>query len=372
MDRAELYEKINALKSEMTPDERMTEYMKGKEVDCIPYGLLAPDDAMAHIWGYTRGDMARSFDLRCEIIRRKKEQYGFTGLSVPMGLRGIAEIAGSKMFYPEDASDYVQDYCMTDYKKLDTVNPYDTIHGSSLVKSRLEEILRMKEIFPEMGMATDVAGPISTAIAMRPVEQVLRDIRKNPEELHRLLDYCVECSLEWIRLFCEKTGSKSVGFADPVTTTDILGMSYFQKFSKPYLAKLIDGIIEITGQTPSLHICGHTKKIWKDLMDIGVNNFSIDNCEDMAQAKEIMGHQVFLSGNIAPVQVMRNGSIDDVIEAVRETLKKCADSPCGYMLMTGCQLPIGTPQENIDAYIYAAKTYGKNVKIGIMPEGVED
>ena len=57
-------------------------------------------------------DMMRSFDLRCEIIRRKKEQYGFTGLSASVGLRGIAEVAGSVMFYPEESSDYVQEYCM--------------------------------------------------------------------------------------------------------------------------------------------------------------------------------------------------------------------------------------------------------------------
>ena len=35
----------------MTPDERMQKNLKGEEVDCVPYGLLAPDDAMAHIWG---------------------------------------------------------------------------------------------------------------------------------------------------------------------------------------------------------------------------------------------------------------------------------------------------------------------------------
>ena len=96
----------------MTPDERMQKYLQGEEVYCVPYGLLAPDDAMAHIWGYTREDMMRSFDLRCEIIRRKKEQYGFTGSSASVGLRGIAEVAGSVMFYPEESSDYVQEYCM--------------------------------------------------------------------------------------------------------------------------------------------------------------------------------------------------------------------------------------------------------------------
>ena len=63
MDRLELYKKISELKTEMTTEERMQKYLQGEEVDCVPYGLLAPDDAMAHIWGYTRGDMMRYFDL---------------------------------------------------------------------------------------------------------------------------------------------------------------------------------------------------------------------------------------------------------------------------------------------------------------------
>ena len=106
-------------------------------------------------------------------------------------------------------------------------------------------------------------------------------------------------------------------------------------------------------------------------MEIGVDNFSLDNCEDMREAKEVMGERVFLSGNVAPVQVMRNGTIDDVIGAVKEVLKKCADSPCGHMLLTGCQLPIGTSQENIDAFIYAARTHGRGARMGRMPKGME-
>lgn len=80
---------------------------------------------------------------------------------------------------------------------------------------------------------------------------------------------------------------------------------------------------------------------------------------------------MFLSGNVAPVQVMRNGTIDDVLGAVKEVLKKCADSPCGHMLLTGCQLPIGTSQENIDAFIYAARTHGRGARMGKMPKGME-
>ncbi|MGN1378450.1 MAG: uroporphyrinogen decarboxylase family protein, partial [Dorea sp.] len=348
-------------KEEMTPGERIASYLRGEEVDVQPYGLLAPEDALAYIWGYTKGEVHRSFDLRCELLKREMQTYGFGGPAVPIGLRGIGEATGSVLCYPENAVDYVKEYGFTDYKDLEKLEDFQ-VEKNPFLSKRLQEAERLMERFPGMEVATDVAGPISTAVAMRPIESVLKDIRKNPEQLHRLLDYAVQCSLKWIRAFCSVTGSKSVGFADPVTTTDIMGTKYFQEFSKPYLKKLVDGIVEITGQKPSVHICGHSKGIWKDLMDVGINNFSLDNCEDLEQAKQIMGEKVFLSGNVSPVDAMRNGTIDDVIHAVKKSLEEGADSPSGYMLMTGCQVPMGTPQENIDAYIYAARKYGRGAR----------
>jgi hypothetical protein len=64
--------------------------------------------------------------------------------------------------------------------------------------------------------------------------------------------------------------------------------------------------------------------------------------------------------------------IDDVIAACIDCMKKCADSPCGFMLNTGCQLPIGTPKRNVEAFIYAARKYGRGAKMGQLPKGLED
>lgn len=369
MDREELYRELAKQKESMTPEERMTSYFRGEEVDCLPYGLLAPEDALAHIWGYTKGQVHRSFDIRCEMIRRKKEEYGLIGLSIPLGLRGIGEAVGSVLQYPEDAVDYVKEYAVVDYSFLDEAEEFD-VDKNVLLYKKLEEGKRLMELFPDMGISTDVAGPFSTAIAMRPIESVLRDMRKNLDKVHQLLSYGVDCSLKWIKKFHQETGSCSVGFADPVTTTDILGKKDFLKFSKPYMKKLVDGIIAITGNAPSVHICGHTKGIWQELMEIGINNFSLDNCESLEAAKGIMGKKVFISGNVAPVDIMRLGTIDMVVDAVKTAIREGADSPSGYMLMTGCQIPIGTPKENIDAYIYAARKYGRGAKIGQMPRGI--
>lgn len=369
MDKLELYREIEKQNTEITPSERMALYLKGEEVDCQPYGFLAPDDALAHIWGYTKGEVRRSFDLRCELIRRKRDEYGFTGLSAALGLRGIGQAVGSKVFYPENAADYVTEHYITDYSKLGELEDFE-VSKNPFLSSKLEEAGRLMERFPDMGISTDVAGPMSTAVAMRSVDLVLRDIHKDPQNLHKLLAAGVECSLKWVEAFHQKTGSRSVGFADPVTSTNVLGMKYFQMFSKPYIKKLIDGIVAITGQKPSLHICGHTKSIWGDLIEMGVDNFSLDNCESLEEAKQSMGKKVFLSGNVDPVEILCRGSIDMVIDGVKKSLIEGSDSPAGYMLMTGCQVPIGTPKENIDAYIYAVKKYGAGARKGQICRGL--
>lgn len=71
MNREELYRKLAEQKEEMRSEERLEAYLRGEETDYLPYGLLAPEDALAHIWGYTKGQVHRSFDIRCEMIRRK-------------------------------------------------------------------------------------------------------------------------------------------------------------------------------------------------------------------------------------------------------------------------------------------------------------
>ncbi|HIW83534.1 MAG TPA: uroporphyrinogen decarboxylase family protein [Candidatus Dorea gallistercoris] len=369
MDREELYRELSKQTEEMSAGERMEAYLQGEEVDFQPFGFLSPEDALTHIWGYTKGEVKRSFEVRQELIRRKKEEYGIEGIGIPLGLRGMAEVMGSKLNYPEDRVDYVETHVLQDYGDLDALEEME-IRESPLLLERLEEGKRLLEKFPGMEISTDCAGPFSTAISVRPIEKVLRDIQREPEKLHRLLRLCVRNSLIWIDMFYKETGSAAVGIADPVTTSDILGKKYFQEFSQPYIKELIGGIEKITGQKPSVHICGHTRKIWDGLMEAGVANFSIDNCESMEEAKNVMGDRVFLSGNVDPVDVLQKGTIHDVIQAVKRCLLEGSDNPCGYMLMSGCQVPMGTPRENMDAYIYAARKYGARAKLGRLPEGL--
>ena len=136
------------------------------------------------------------------------------------------------------------------------------------------------------------------------------------------------------------------------------------------MEKLVDGLIEITGIKPSLHICGHTKDIWENIKNLNVASFSVDNVEDLAELKEVLGETMPILGNVPPVEIMRFGTTEDVIEACKTCIRKGSTSQKGYILGTGCQIPPGTTEENLKTFVWAARTYGAGAKLGELPEGM--
>lgn len=369
MDYKELLFLMSQQEESMSSDERMKAYREGKEVDILPYNLFAPDLAFANIYGFTTKQFTYDTDVKCEIIRRKKEEFGLHTFSVTLGLKGIGSALGSELEVPENGIDYIKKHALIDYKNMahmKKVDPYNNKFLTPIIISTKE----VRRRFPDIGLSTTVAGPFSTAISLRPIEMVIRDIKKRPSQLHELLNLCVENSLAWVQAFYNEFGAVPVTFSDPVTSMDILSKKVFDEFSAPHLIDLINGVEKITGTKPGGHICGHTRKIWKDLADMGLRNLSLDNLEDLEVAKQEIGHRMSISGNVPPVDIMLLGTIDDVIASCRECIIKCADNPKGFTLSQGCQPPIGVPRENFYAFIYAAKKYGRGAKIGELPKGI--
>lgn len=371
MTYEELKREMARQKEEMTAKERMEAYNRGEEVDYQPYTLQASDPAMADIFGFTTTQFGTDFEVKSEVIRRKKEEFGLDSFNVGLGLKTIGGALGSVLKAPEHGIDYVEHHVLQDYKEFDRLELTDP-YTNPLLSRILESAKRLKDRFPDISMTTSVAGPLSTAIAVRPVDLVLKDTIKHPEMLHKLLDLVVDCSLKWFEAFHNEFGAVGTNFSDPVTCMDVISKKQFDVFSLPYMKKLIDGTNEIMGSRPGAHICGKTSPIWSDLADAGLFSFSIDNCEDLETAKQMVGDRMRIAGNVPPVDVMREGSIDDVIASCIECMKKCGDNPAGYILNTGCQLPIGTPKANVEAFIYAARKYGRGARMGRLPKGLED
>ena len=118
-----------------------------------------------------------------------------------------------------------------------------------------------------------------------------------------------------------------------------------------------------------LRKCDHTllsqTATWaeiKAICDDGMKYHTASVCipaSYVRQAKGYVGDKLPIVGNVDPVEVMMLGSIEDVYKAVRCCIEDAYDSPKGYLLSTGCGIPINSPIENIDALMDAGRKYGK-------------
>ena len=89
----------------------MKAYNAGEEVDHIPYTLQAPDPAMADIFGFTTTQFAKDFEVKSEVIRRRKEEFGLDSFNVGLGLKTIGGALGSKLAAPEHVLTMWQNMC---------------------------------------------------------------------------------------------------------------------------------------------------------------------------------------------------------------------------------------------------------------------
>ena len=353
----------------MTKAQRARAYAAGEEVDHIPFGLLGSNEAFAVMYGFTVSQWRDDVRTAIEVLNRRCEDYGQTGIGVGLSLRTVGKALGAELAYPEMGFDRMVRPALESVSELGRIVDDDPF-GNPVYQALLERARALKDAFPEWNIGTSVAGPFTVAANILPIEELLRATRKNPRIVHEVLDLAVRHSLCWAQMFAEEFGSASSTISDPVSCADILSSKQYREFSRPAQEKLIAGLAEILGNKPGLHVCGKTSPLWDDMRDLSIAFFSVDNCENLAFARERLGSLYPLVGNVAPVDVMLNGTVDDVIRACIESLWRGAESPCGYELNTGCQVPIGTPRENLESFMYAAHVYGAGARKGKLPRGL--
>ena len=76
-------------------------------------------------------------------------------------------------------------------------------------------------------------------------------------------------------------------------------------------------------------------------------------------------------GNVDPAGVMYSGTTNDVRIKTLEGILDAYDSPKGYVVMSGCSLPVETPFENIETMMDTVREVGYPVNPDKVKELLE-
>ena len=121
----------------------------------------------------------------------------------------------------------------------------------------------------------------------------------------------------------------------------------------PYEKRLVDGIHAL-GAYVRLHICGNTRPLLEGMGTLRCAIVDLDHMVPLEAAREAMGPDQVLLGNIDPVAALRNGTPESVYQAVAECHRQAGPR---YIVGAGCEVVRDTPHDNVRALArYAAAT----------------
>ena len=84
------------------------------------------------------------------------------------------------------------------------------------------------------------------------------------------------------------------------------------------------------------------------------------------------GDKVKILGNVDPGRVMYSGTPLDVREKTLQCILDGYDNPKGYVVMSGCSLPVDTPFENIQMMMDTVREVGYPVNPDRVKDMLED
>ncbi len=341
-------------KDELTPIERGRLIGAGKEADRIQC-CLDGGETMAPMLGFSIKDYYHSAEKMCAVEEYMYETFGTDGVGISTTLRGMAEAMGAKIRYTDNNVAQLEKPAL-DLEDAEDARVVD-IEKDGRLPIILEAVkLVKKKVGERVPVSATVTGPFTVAAMAAGTENLLIGTVRKPEKVRQLLDIIVENNNRYIRRLLDL--EVGIGFADPLSSTSVISKKQYREFSLPYFQKNVDFIRE-NGGGCGLHICGKSKGLWEYLNKTGIGAFGLDNVEDLEEAKGILGPHMCIQGNVPPVEIMRFGTPQDVLGSARECIRKGIDSSKGYVLTSGCQMPIGTPKANMHALMDAARIFGR-------------
>lgn len=340
------------MKDEMTPRERIGAFLAGDALDRTPCVPLVLNHA-ARVLGEKVSRYATDGAVMGAAHVAAYRRYGQDLITIFTDTGILGEAMGTQLYFPEDDVPRFQSAAVAEPEDLDRLGQPDARIAGRL-PVLLEAVRRcVDEVGDEVFVSVCIPAPFSTAAAVRGTATLARDLYKHADLAHAILDRVTLLTQDVCEAVHEAGGIPAL--VDPVASGSVISRTSFEEFALPGIRSVFEKISAL-GWPGILHICGRTSGIIDLMADSGAAILSIDQIT-LAEAREKVGGRVCLMGNVRPTETLLEGTPEMVRAEALGCLHDAAESPGGFILASGCEVPIEAPAENIDALMAAAREY---------------
>ena len=321
--------------------ERVTALLGGEPVDCLPQLPITMMFAADQI-GVKYGEYASDYRVLVEGQLRTAEKFDFDYVSCISDPAREASDCGATIQRFDDQPPAIDETRarLADKKSLAGLQVPDPLGGGRMHdRVRAAELFRQK-VGGELLIEGWIEGPCAEAADLRGINTLMLDFYDDPAFVRDLFDFILEMELAFAKAQID-AGVDLIGVGDAAAS--LVGPQIYEEFIWPCEKKMVDALKEM-GAAVRLHICGNASRILEGIGRLGCDIVDLDYMVSVAQAREEMGPEQVLLGNIDPVSVLRAGTPESITEAIAQCHREAGDR---YIVSAGCEVPRDTPEENL-------------------------
>jgi len=225
--------------------------------------------------------------------------------------------------------------------------------GDKRTRVHLETARSLTKLGKDVPVLGGLIGPFSLAGRIFGVSEALEVTLTEPEMITALLEHTTRFLIAYAKAFRE-VGASGVIMAEPAA--GLLSPNSLAEFSSVYIHRLIDEV-QTDDFTIVLHNCGARLAHLPKILASGAEVFHFGAPMDLLAAlnkvtPEGREPEVILAGNLDPTAVFYN-STPEIVQAQTRQLLKGTAAYRNYVISSGCDIPPGTPIENLATFYQA-------------------
>ncbi|WP_321430871.1 uroporphyrinogen decarboxylase family protein [uncultured Methanolobus sp.] len=357
---------------EMTSKERFINALEMKEVDRTPLGYLwfGAGNAVLEQMNASMEDVYYSSKgiARAQILAR--EMYHHDNVMSPWGCLLVeAEAFGAKINIKKDAYPSIASYPLKSAKEYGNIDPV-AIERSERTKTITESIsLLKKDVGDEVFISGALLTPFMLASQLMDGSRMFMEMIKDPDNFHSLLDVLTESCITFADMMLD-AGADGIFIENGGSTSDLFSLEMAKEFGFDYSKKLYSHIQDRGGYVISHNCANHAfhelelalepdalNFFFGDVKALGekygidclqIHNHRHIGCSErycFRDFKEFSDSGICLMGNINPY-AFNTGRVDRIAAEANRCLNTAPDK--GFILSTGCEIPLNTPKEEME------------------------
>jgi len=274
-------------------------------------------------------------------ISRAVEMYKPDGIPVMFDLQLEAEALGCQLIWADNNPPAVHSHPLVQGTILDSLVIPGPQQGR--IGVAMEAAGRLRKMHPDIALYGLITGPFTLALHLLGTDIFIK-MFEDPEYIQRLLEFTKEVAKAMAGYYMQN-GCDVIAVVDPMTSQIDPGL--FRQFVSAPATEIFD-FIRNKGVFSSFFVCGHAQQNIEIMCKCRPDNISIDENIPLDFVKPIaLEHKVSFGGNMKLTVVLLMGTPEECMQNALE----CIDSGGnrGFILAPGCDLPMDTPPENLQA-----------------------